>query len=70
MNDLTTTQYETYRIIKALTDKKGYSPTYKEIADYRGISSPRAVVDSVRILERKGYVSVNPRKSRSIVIIK
>ncbi len=46
----------------------GAGPTVREIADRFDIQSPNGVTGHLRALERKGYISRRPHKSRSITL--
>jgi repressor LexA len=48
---------------------RGNSPTYREIAEAFGFRSPRAAVDHVEALARKGYLCVHRRRSRGIEVL-
>jgi len=65
---LTDCQAEILGILKALILDKGYPPTYIELAEIAGIY-PNAVRGHLIGLEKKGYISIDPRKSRAIRIL-
>lgn len=46
----------------------GTGPTVREIAERFDIQSPNGVTGHLRALERKGYISRDPHKSRSITL--
>lgn len=48
---------------------RGNSPTYREIAAAFGFRSPKAAVDHVEALARKGYLRVHRRRSRGIEVL-
>lgn len=48
---------------------KGVSPSIREIANVMGISSPKAVLDHLKALERKGYIRRGP-KARAIKVLR
>lgn len=65
---LTAPQEETLACIKKLTDARGMAPTYQEIADELGISV-NAAFERIRWIEKKGYVSQIPGRSRSLRLV-
>jgi repressor LexA len=65
-NKLSSNQYKVFEFIRNYIDEKGASPTYREIAAHFGYKSPKAAVDHVRALEKKGYVARRPGLSRGI----
>jgi repressor LexA len=65
---LTEIQTNIYKFIQEYMDKEGCSPTYREIAGRFGYKSPRAAIDHVRALEKKGYLTRRSRLSRGIGI--
>ena len=48
---------------------RGNSPTYREIAVAFGFRSPRAAVDHVEALARKGYLRVHRHRARGIEVL-
>ncbi len=44
----------------------GCAPTYREIAEAFDLSSPASIHQYMKVLEEKGYVSMNHNESRSI----
>lgn len=60
------TNYETLRLIRWFIGKRGYSPTYQEIAELRGMSEA-AIRKHVRYLVGCGHLHrPHPRVWRSI----
>lgn len=54
--------------------KRGYAPSYREIGDLCGISSPNGVVCHMKALEAKGHIKHcrgpgGRRLSRAIVLV-
>lgn len=47
----------------------GSYPTIREICDKFGISSPNGVMCHLIALEKKGYISLEDKKSRSIRVV-
>jgi repressor LexA len=65
---LTQRQREVISFIDNFIHQYGYSPTIKEIADHFKISL-KAGFDHVKALEKKKYISYQPKKSRSINVL-
>ena len=65
---LTTRQKEILSFIKDFTNENGYSPTMREMCSHFGFM-PRAATNHVNALVRKGYLSKQPLKSRSLEVI-
>jgi len=68
MNELTECQIGILHIVEELIAEHGYPPTYVEIATDAGVC-PNTVYGHIKGLERKGYIAVEPRKSRSMRVI-
>ena len=66
---LTDKQYQVFNFISSFKKIEGVVPTYREISRHFGFKSPKAALDHVRALERKGYVRRHGNKSRSIEIV-
>lgn len=66
---LTPPQEETLRIIGDYIDLHGYPPTARDLAATFGIKYASAL-DRIKSLVKKGYITRNPRLSRSIRIIR
>ena len=56
------------RAIGALSQRQPYPPTVREIQAEAGVSSLSVVAYNMRILERRGYLSLTPRIARGVVI--
>lgn len=67
---LTDRQRQAYDFIVAMLDENGYPPTLREIGNHMGIRSTNGVNDHLKALERKGYISREELKSRSITILR
>jgi len=65
---LTSRQKEVLEFIKEFTGENGYSPTMREICGCFGFQ-PRAATNHVDALVRKGYLTKQPLKSRSIEVV-
>ncbi len=66
---LTERQTEVLSYISEFQRAEGISPTYREIAGYFGFKGPKAAMDHVRALEKKGYVRRHSGRSRGIELI-
>lgn len=67
--ELTKRQTEVLDFLRRFKSRNRVAPTYREIADHFGFKSPKAAVDHVRALEKKGYVRLHGNRSRSIEVI-
>ena len=65
---LTDRQKEVLEFIKEFASDNGYSPTMREICSRFGFQ-PRAATNHVDALVRKGYLTKQPMKSRSIEVV-
>lgn len=68
-NDLTQRQRNVLDFITEKRHKEGISPTYREIANHFGFKGPKAAVDHVRALEKKGFLRCHGRRSRGIELL-
>lgn len=66
---LTKRQQQIFEFILSSIDKFGYPPSIPEIQEEFCFKSPNAVQDHLRALERKGYISRRPHKSRGIAVL-
>ncbi|TNF25293.1 MAG: repressor LexA [Deltaproteobacteria bacterium] len=64
---LTERQQEVLDFIQSKIDRDGYPPTIREIGAELGIRSTNGVNDHLKALERKGYISRDGAKSRTLV---
>jgi repressor LexA len=55
-------------MIQATMDAQGYPPTVREIGACLGMSSPNAVQQHLRELERKGYLKRIEAKGRALTL--
>ncbi len=69
MRSLTDRQREVLNFIAQFTEENGYPPTVREIGDNFSISL-RAVQDHVAALQKKGYIALSQKRSRSIRVLK
>ncbi len=63
---LTPRQQQILEFVTSTIRDRGYPPTVREIADSFGIRSPNGVHAHLRSLERKGYLTRDPGKSRGL----
>lgn len=68
IQDLTTRQRNVLLYIQNHIGQSGIAPSIREIAANFGFSSTGTVRDYLKALTRKGYLSIQPRKSRHISI--
>lgn len=69
MNGTTPQMQKALDFIEGYIASKGYSPSYREIADALGLRSPSGAYRLVEGLSERGKVSILPRKSRSISVV-
>lgn len=67
MEGLTDRQLEVLRFIASQIEDHGYPPTIREIGEALDIRSTNGVNDHLKALERKGYLSRDPVKSRALI---
>jgi len=67
MHGLTDRQLEVLRFIARQIDDAGYPPTIREIGEALDIRSTNGVNDHLKALERKGYLTRDPAKSRALI---
>jgi repressor LexA len=67
MTDLTERQLEVLRFIARQIDEAGYPPTIREIGEALDIRSTNGVNDHLKALERKGFLTRDPVKSRALI---
>lgn len=66
MQKLTQRQRMVLEFIQNSIDSDGYPPTLREIGNHMGIRSTNGVNDHLRALERKGYLTRQDMKSRTL----
>lgn len=66
MQKLTERQRAVLRFIEGSIVERGYPPTLREIGNHLGIRSTNGVNDHLRALERKGYLTREDMKSRTL----
>src|SRR5512141_2106416 len=67
MHSLTDRQLEVLRFITRQIEECGYPPTIREIGEALDIRSTNGVNDHLKALERKGYLTRDPVKSRALM---
>jgi len=67
MTGLTDRQLEVLRFIARQIEDAGYPPTIREIGEALEIRSTNGVNDHLKALERKGYLTRDPVKSRALI---
>lgn len=68
MPSLTDKQATLLNVVKEFTDEFGFPPTRAELGEVIGIW-PTAVQARLQGLQKKGYISIEPHKSRSIRVL-
>ncbi|MCH5283156.1 MAG: repressor LexA [Treponema sp.] len=68
MKEITQVQKNVLDYISKFIDENSYPPTVREISEHFG-KSIRAVQDNMMALQKKGYISLVRKKSRSIKIL-
>jgi repressor LexA len=66
LEQLTERQREVYEFIREKIHGRGYGPTVREIGEEFEIVSPNGVVCHLRALEKKGFITREPNRSRAI----
>ena len=69
MKEITERQKEVLTFIANFTEENVYPPTVREIGEHFNITL-RAVQDHISALQKKGYLSTEQKRSRSIKVIK
>lgn len=67
MIGLTDRQLEVLRFIAMQIEEAGYPPTIREIGEALDIRSTNGVNDHLKALERKGFLTRDPVKSRTLI---
>ncbi|MFC1646278.1 transcriptional repressor LexA [Candidatus Omnitrophota bacterium] len=68
--DITPKQRKILRFIQDKISKEGRPPTIREIASWFGFKSTGTVRDYLKVLAKKGYLKLTPKKSRAIELAK
>ncbi|MER2519782.1 MAG: transcriptional repressor LexA [Bdellovibrionales bacterium] len=69
VENLTPTQEAVLRAITAFKDRRGVAPTVQELADVLSIQPP-SVHEMLGRLQEKGYIQREPRKARTMTVVK
>ncbi len=70
MQKLTERQRAVLDFISSSIERRGYPPTLREIGNHLGIRSTNGVNDHLRALERKGYLTREDMKSRTLRLLR
>jgi repressor LexA len=70
MHKLTDRQRAVLDFISDSISQRGYPPTLREIGNHLGIRSTNGVNDHLRALERKGYLTREDMKSRTLRLVR
>ena len=70
MQKLTDRQRAVLQFISDSISDRGYPPTLREIGNHLGIKSTNGVNDHLRALERKGYLTREDMKSRTLRLMR
>lgn len=65
--ELTPRQREILKFICAVRERRGYSPSIRDIGKTFGIASTNGVSDHLKALVRKGYLERDANTARSLV---
>lgn len=63
---LTTAQRATLNAVLRFATERGYPPTFRDVADMMGWSSPNAASRMVGVLARKGFLAFDAGIARTI----
>ena len=66
---MTEKQKIVFEFINLYIQMKGYAPSYKNIADAIGTSSKSNIHKYVHKLRKQGYLSIQPRATRSMKVV-
>jgi repressor LexA len=69
MNALTRTQQQILDFLQKFQRTRGLMPTRQEITEHFGFRSPNAITGHLRLLRKKGVISSEPDKARSLRVI-
>lgn len=65
---LTKRQRDILEFILRYLDEHGYQPSFRDIGEYFGIKSTRAVSDHINAIKRKGFLDTDPNRARSMMV--
>ena len=66
MGSLTKRQSEILKFITGFMKDNDYSPSYREIADGLGLSSPSTIHQHLQVMKSKGFLSINADAARGV----
>ncbi len=66
---LTKRQKQILDFIQSFIAENGYAPSYQEIGDYFGLSSPATIHQHIKALEKKGYLRSDYNAKRSLEVL-
>lgn len=69
MSNLTKKQKEILDFVTQFIQSNDYAPSYREIADYFGLSSTATVHEHIKSLEDKGLITSSHNAARSLEVI-
>ncbi len=69
MEQLSKRQNDVFQYIKSYIDKQGYAPCVRDICNALNLKSTSTAHAHLTKLERKGYISRDPAKPRTIMIL-
>ncbi|MCB9802709.1 transcriptional repressor LexA [Candidatus Nomurabacteria bacterium] len=69
MSNLTKKQKEILDFVTEFIQSNDYAPSYREIADYFGLSSTATVHEHLKALEDKGLITSNHNAARSLELV-
>ncbi|WNV80945.1 transcriptional regulator [Bacillus atrophaeus] len=69
MRKITERQFETLQVIEKYIKEKGFAPTYRELMNLLGVTSPSTVKGLLDALKRKEYVTWEVGLPRTLKII-
>lgn len=67
---LTERQRRVLEAIRRYREEQGFSPSYRDIGEAAGLSSPSSVKHQLQTLERKGYLRLNAHKGRAVELVR
>ncbi len=67
---LTRRQRQILDFINDFSERSGYAPSYREIGDELGLSSPATIHEHIKALTDKGFLKTDFNRARSIELIK
>ena len=65
---LTVRQRLLLEMIQAAIEKNGFPPTIREMGDAAGLASPSSVSHQLKVLQKKGFLSRDPKRPRALTV--